>query len=335
MRATLLLGGIAGLLALTAKTWAQAPAPYNFETRTITLPEVEVRSGPSVNDVYYPTSVLKRGDPVQVIINKRDVPPGWLAIKPPPGSFSWVNAQHVTQLNSFTGTIHTTDAPVLVGSRLTGKPPSVKSAQLERGSQVVILDKPLVASDGSRWLPIEPFHTEVRFIPENAIGPNPGAQAVAAKPPVEAGPAPAGPAPASVQHAAAAGPAAGAVALTGQVNPAPATSLYGTGNPPATAATNATPGGANGPTPTPTPVEAEHWIGPGLLFKANVPIDGQQAYRLEDYRTKAFYYVIAKQGLNLDQYVNRYVYLYGPSYYCGEAIRVPYVAARAAQVWNR
>jgi hypothetical protein len=333
MRSSQLLGSIIGFLALVGSAGAQATVPYSFETRTIAVPQVEVRSGPSDSSLYYSTSSLKKGDTVQVITNKRDVPPGWLAIKPPPGSFSWINAQLVTQTKD-TGIIHATDAPVLVGSRLTNKPPSVKSAQLERGSQVVILDKPLVASDGSHWLPIEPYQTEVRFIPESAIQDNPSVQAVAAKAPAPVAAPPAGPAPASPVAAvqpATPGGASPAVALTG-VNPPPATSLYANN-----AAGSATPAPttAYGPAPTPAPAPTEHWIGPGLLFKANVPIEGKQAYRLQDYQTKTFYYVVAQPNLNMDAYVGRYVSLYGPSYYCGETVRVPYIAARAAQLYNR
>ena len=57
----------------------------------IVIPEVEVRSGPTLE--YYPTSKLYYGS--KVIVLRESKQPGWLAIKPPPGSFSWINAKFV------------------------------------------------------------------------------------------------------------------------------------------------------------------------------------------------------------------------------------------------
>src|SRR5262245_64720028 len=58
--------------------------------QVISVPEVEVRSWPSMQA--YATSKLHSGDRVRVIDTKTE---GWLGIKPPPRSFSWVNARHV------------------------------------------------------------------------------------------------------------------------------------------------------------------------------------------------------------------------------------------------
>src|SRR5207253_6389516 len=51
---------------------------------TVTVSEVEVRSGPTKE--YYPTGKLRYGDRVLVIRESKDQP-GWLAIRPPHGSF--------------------------------------------------------------------------------------------------------------------------------------------------------------------------------------------------------------------------------------------------------
>jgi hypothetical protein len=177
-----MLVSIALVLALAGRAPAQPPVPFTFESRAVTGAQVEVRSGPSPSPLYYSTGVLKAGDTVQVVTNKKDVPPGWVAVKPPPGSFSWVEARNVTLQDSHTGIVHVNDTSVLVGSRMDNRPPNVKSAVLVSGSLVAILDKPLVTSDGNRWLPIEPYQTEVRYIPEDAIRPAAAVRAVAAKP---------------------------------------------------------------------------------------------------------------------------------------------------------
>src|SRR5436190_12691240 len=57
---------------------------------TIVVPEVEVRSSPTTK--YYATSKLRQGDRVLVLKDCKEQP-GWLVIKPPPGSFSWVRAK--------------------------------------------------------------------------------------------------------------------------------------------------------------------------------------------------------------------------------------------------
>ena len=56
----------------------------------IAVDEVEVRCGPGWD--YYATQRLPRGTRVEVY---RHDPGGWLAIRPPEGSFSWVTARHV------------------------------------------------------------------------------------------------------------------------------------------------------------------------------------------------------------------------------------------------
>ncbi len=79
--------GMALLFALGSLAKADPPAPY--ET-TITVPEVEVRAGPSPQ--FYATMKLRQGERVQVV-EQRDG--GWLAVEPPPGSFNWINERFI------------------------------------------------------------------------------------------------------------------------------------------------------------------------------------------------------------------------------------------------
>ena len=93
----------------------------------IIVPEVEVRSGPTKE--YFPTSKLRQGERVQVLRESKDQP-GWLAIKPPPGSFSWINAKYVKQVDQRTGYVEGDGGqavPVLPGSSVINKAPNVES----------------------------------------------------------------------------------------------------------------------------------------------------------------------------------------------------------------
>src|SRR5690349_13195071 len=58
-----------------------------YEARVI-VSGAQVQSGPGDN--YYATDNLNQGDAVEVY---REKPGGWLAIRPPEGSYSWVAAR--------------------------------------------------------------------------------------------------------------------------------------------------------------------------------------------------------------------------------------------------
>ena len=64
-----------------------AEFPY---TAYVNSGDVYVRSGPGKN--YYPTEKLQKGEKVEVY---RHDPGGWLAIRPPQGSYSWVSARQL------------------------------------------------------------------------------------------------------------------------------------------------------------------------------------------------------------------------------------------------
>ncbi len=76
------------VLAITVSVAARADdLPY---TAYVNADDVYVRSGPGRN--YYPTEKLQQGDTVEVY---RHDPGGWLAIRPTPGSFTWVSQRHL------------------------------------------------------------------------------------------------------------------------------------------------------------------------------------------------------------------------------------------------
>lgn len=156
---------IAVLFLTAAASTAQEPTQ-----KVITQPDVEVRSGPSFN--YYATSVLRQGEVVEVVGQGPE--PNWLSIRPPRGSFSWIDAAHVTRNKeqpSLGTIISDVPAPVMPGSSLTNKAPNVEQVKLEKGTQVVILDEAFSPAGGGSFFPIQPPATEVRYIPIEAVKP--------------------------------------------------------------------------------------------------------------------------------------------------------------------
>jgi hypothetical protein len=151
----------AAMLAWGAMSPTRAD-PGSFSA-TIVLPEVEVRSGPSME--YYATSKLRYGEAVRVL-RQED---GWYAIAPPaPGSFSWVDAKHVDRTGA-SATVKVPEAQLRVGSQFKNDEPTVTRTRVTKGTQLTVIGNPTVASDGT-WLPVLPAPLEVRYIPLNAIG---------------------------------------------------------------------------------------------------------------------------------------------------------------------
>ncbi|MBI1829833.1 MAG: hypothetical protein HYR84_00115 [Planctomycetes bacterium] len=163
MRRSILLSALAVLIA-SAPSWAQGVAGE----QVVVVKDVEVRSGPSKN--FYPTLKLMQNDKVLVLRESKESP-GWLEIKPPPGSFSWVNAKYVKQVDARHGFVDCDPArpvSVLPGSSLVNQEPNRESMKLTAGTVVVIVAQPL-AVNGETWLPIQPHPSEVRYLPAEAV----------------------------------------------------------------------------------------------------------------------------------------------------------------------
>src|SRR5262245_61810993 len=99
MRSLVMLAAFLGALAASPSARAQTASA---DTRTVVVDQVAVRSGGS--EKFYATGKLQRGQKVEVL---RDSPeyPGWLVIKPPPGSFSWINARFVQERGPYLGVV--------------------------------------------------------------------------------------------------------------------------------------------------------------------------------------------------------------------------------------
>lgn len=134
---------------------------------TITIPNVEVRAGPS--DRYYVTAQLRQGEHVQVMGKEKN---GFLPIAPPAGSFSYIDKDSIeVGADHRTGTVKIDDARLRVGSALN-REFNVSWGSLDKGTPVTILDEATLTNNANvyRFYKIAPVN-EVRYLPAHAIKP--------------------------------------------------------------------------------------------------------------------------------------------------------------------
>jgi hypothetical protein len=181
MRLVRILGGISLLFMIGLTAQAQ-PAPGK---QTVTVPEVEVRSGPSAQ--FYATGKLRLGDTVEVV--RIEEGGAWLAVKPPEGSVSWINERFIERSGA-TAKVVGTDVPVRPGvsgqlDEAGFKLATVERVKLQPGSLLVIAGPPVTAADGN-WWPIQPAAPEVRYLPAEAIKASAPVQTVSSVAPASA-----------------------------------------------------------------------------------------------------------------------------------------------------
>jgi hypothetical protein len=164
MRSVWILGGLGMLLTLPAVAPSQQPPaePQRIQQR-IMLPEVDVRSGPSLG--YYATAKLRQNEPV-VVVGKDNHDPNWLKIEPPHGSFSWVNGRDVQRMGP-TAVVQSNDVTLLAGSSVVDQKPTVESAKLKRGTILVVIGE--MKDKDTTYLAVQPVPEEVRYIPAEAV----------------------------------------------------------------------------------------------------------------------------------------------------------------------
>jgi uncharacterized protein YraI len=152
-----------GLLIFTATFAAAADTAATFPYKAaVTADDVYVRSGPGEN--YYPTEKLKTGDQVEVY---RHDPGGWCAIRPVPGSFSWVSGRHLQLGSGRVATVTEDRVAARVGSRFSDIR-EVIQVRLHRGERVEVLDAkrngPATTSAVNTWYKIAPPAGEFRWV---------------------------------------------------------------------------------------------------------------------------------------------------------------------------
>lgn len=284
MRRYRLVAALAGLM-WAAAAFGQTPT-YPADAY-ILQPEVEVRSGPSKN--FYATSKLRQGERVTVLRESKEAP-GWLEIKPPPNSFSWISAKYVNQTDATHGFVDcdpTRPAQILPGSRIVDQPPNRESMKLTAGTIVIIVDRPMNVQ-GETWLPIQPHPSEVRYLPSDAVRP---AQVVATTP-------------------------------TGPTN----WTLAGSGGAPVTPTSNQRTT-AMSPPGNLQQLKDAAWSPYGRLYDSKVMAgNGQPLYAL-DIGSGQTVYVTTTPGKSLQTYIGRTVSVFGPTMYQPDAVKLPYVLA--------
>jgi hypothetical protein len=181
-------------LTLAALLVALAPgddAPGKFipYEATVKVPDALVRSGASDDPKLYPTNRLRQGDVVEVV---KEMDGGWLAIKPPSGSFSWINARFLEQDKAdprMWRVYGQAPVDVLLGSELVNAKPSVAGKPLSPGTIVIAVGRPFddrKDNDG-RFLPIVSPEGELRYIRADQVARAATSGQTAQAPPLPAG----------------------------------------------------------------------------------------------------------------------------------------------------
>ncbi len=185
MRFASLLAALTGTFIFASQLPAAETPP---DVRIVTVPQAQVWCGPSTANGLYPTNILRQGERVQV---ERELESGWLVVRPPAGSFSWINNRFVQYISAkyanFVVTYDGHDVPVLIGSCLKMDRPSKIGVKLPRGAQVRVIGRAMTDEEGT-WLPIEPPEGEVRYLRKETVA-KPGSTAQttsSAKAPVQA-----------------------------------------------------------------------------------------------------------------------------------------------------
>jgi hypothetical protein len=155
---------LAPALTLALAAVGQLHAQVGEDVRFVVRDNAEVRNGPSDAASFDVTNRLSRGQPVKVT---GEMDGGWLRIKPPEGSFSWINMRYLQQVSPNLPNYvvnGAASAPVIPGSSvIRDRRPGVIGQRMGPGSQVVSIGQPVTDMEGS-WMPIDPPAGEVRYI---------------------------------------------------------------------------------------------------------------------------------------------------------------------------
>jgi uncharacterized protein YgiM (DUF1202 family) len=131
-----------------------------YEARVI-VSGAQVQSGPGDN--YYATDNLNQGDAVEVYREKTG---GWLAIRPPEGSFSWVAARDLILKDSTVAEVAKDDVASRIGSRVNDRH-NAAQVRLKKGEAVEILGDEMI--NGERWYKISPPAGEFRWVQSSLV----------------------------------------------------------------------------------------------------------------------------------------------------------------------
>lgn len=160
---------VVSLLAREQNEQSPAQRQIVFFSAQIASDDAPVFASPSADA--YQTGSLVKGENVEIYF--RDAR-GNCAIRPPKGSFSWVNGKFVHQLSETEGIVAATTRkaiPARVGAQ-SPEDSVVVQVGLKGGQKIKILGKTTL-EDGSVWFQIAPPPGEFRWIRESNLAPSP------------------------------------------------------------------------------------------------------------------------------------------------------------------
>lgn len=167
MRSLPLLSGLLAVTVLVGPVRAQLPSQVLY-TAVVSDKSAEVTNTHGNGQYTVVTNQLNQGDLVQVVAAFGD---GWLGIKPPPGSFSWINERYVSKLspnlplNLAVNAAGFRTVPVIMGSNLNpGVRGQVEGGMVTQGTQVRDLGRARFTDQEGTWVAIESPWTETRYI---------------------------------------------------------------------------------------------------------------------------------------------------------------------------
>jgi len=141
-------------LACVTTDWAAAEM-HPYEARVVAT-GAPVQSGPGEN--FYPTDTLAQGDVVEVYKEKAG---GWLAIRPPVSSFSWIPQRDLKKHDDGLAEVIHDNVASRIGSRLSDKH-NAAQVRLRKGEIVEVLDEDQLGDE--TWCKIAPPAGEFRWI---------------------------------------------------------------------------------------------------------------------------------------------------------------------------
>jgi hypothetical protein len=145
------------------------------KTVFVVVSRAEIYSGPSAET--YPTGYLARGQALEAY---HRTPDGWIGIRPPAGSFSWVMASDAYLLpGGRVIEITAKDAVSWIGSELGSAKQYRWQIKLQRGEQLAVIgESESTDKRGERllWYKIAPPSGEFRWIDEKAVALDPPAE---------------------------------------------------------------------------------------------------------------------------------------------------------------
>ncbi|MCL4201736.1 MAG: hypothetical protein KJ000_04525 [Pirellulaceae bacterium] len=143
--------------------FGQETFPYQV---TLGQGRIDVRSGPGTS--FYVTGHLSEGDSIEVYRHHED---GWLGIRPPAGSFSWVPADRLSAADQASiARVIREDTICRVGSQVAEVDQHVGQIYLDKDERVQLLDQPAVETrtagqlEREGWRRISPPAGEFRWV---------------------------------------------------------------------------------------------------------------------------------------------------------------------------